>query len=57
MLKVHSRIEKLEKRLGLRDHKPFQHRIVFIDSDGSVDRQHLLISEGRMEWIDGDVPE
>ena len=57
MLKVHSRIEKLEKRLGLRDHKPFEHRIVFIDGDGRADRKQLLITEGRMEWIDGDAAE
>jgi hypothetical protein len=53
MLRVHRRIEKLQKAFGLSDREPpFEHRIIFIDSDGSVDRQQLLISEGRLEWIE-----
>ena len=56
MLRVHRKIQKLEKRLGLSDRKPpFEHRIVFIASDGSVDRKQLLISEGRQEWTEGEV--
>ena len=55
MLKVHSRIEKLEKRLGLGGRKPFVHRIVFIDGDGTVDPEYLLITEGHMELIKGDA--
>jgi hypothetical protein len=58
MLRVQRRIEKLQKAFGLSDREPpFEHRIVFIDSDGSVDRKQLLISAGRMEWIEGDVSE
>jgi hypothetical protein len=58
MLSIHRRIEKLQKAFGLSDREPpFEHRIVFIDSDGSVDRQQLLISEGRMEWVEGEVAE
>jgi hypothetical protein len=58
MLRVQRRIEKLQKAFGLSDREPpFEHRIVFIDSDGRVDRRQLLISAGRMEWVEGDVPE
>ncbi len=57
MVNVRRRIEKLEMRMGVRDYQPLEHRIVFIDAEGRVDRQHLLISEGRQEWIDGDVPQ
>ena len=58
MLRIHRRIEKLQKVFGLSDREPsFEHRIVFIDSDGSVGRKQLLISPGRMEWIEVDVAE
>jgi hypothetical protein len=56
MLRVQRRIEKLQKKFGLSDLvHPFEHRIVFIDSDGSVDRRQLLISVGRMEWVEGEA--
>jgi hypothetical protein len=54
---IHRRIEKLQRALGLSDREPFIHRITFIDSDGRADRKQLLISAGRMEWIEGDVSE
>jgi hypothetical protein len=58
MLRIHRRLEKLQKVFGLSDREPpFEHRIVFIDSDGRVDRKQLLISEGRMEWVEGEVAE
>jgi hypothetical protein len=58
MLRVQRRIEKPQKAFGLSDREPpWEHRIVFIDSDGSVDRQQLLISAGRMEWVEGEVAE
>jgi hypothetical protein len=56
MLRVQRRIEKLQKAFGLSDREPpFEHRIVFVDSDGSVDRKQLLISVGRMEWVEGEA--
>ena len=37
MLRVHRRIEKLERALGASDRfAPYVHRINFIDGDGSV---------------------
>ena len=58
MLKVHRRIEKLERNFGLSDRiEPWEHRIVFVDGEGRVGRKQLLISEGRMESVDGEVPE
>jgi hypothetical protein len=54
MLRIQRRIEKLQKAFGLSDREPpFEHRTVFVDSDGTVDRTQLLISEGRMEWVEG----
>ena len=54
MLRVQRRIEKLQKALGLSDREPpFEHRIVFVDGEGRVDRTQLLISEGRIEWVEG----
>jgi len=53
MLRIQRRIEKLQKAFGLSDRlPPFEHRILFVDGDGTVDRQQLLISEGRMEWVE-----
>ena len=57
MLKVQRRIDKLEKALGLSDRKPsVEHRIDFVDADGTVS-ETLLIAEGRMEWVVGEVAE
>jgi hypothetical protein len=58
MLRIHRRIEKLQKVFGLSDcEPPVEHRIIFIDSEGRVDRKQLLISAGRMEWVEGEVAE
>jgi hypothetical protein len=58
MLRIHQMIDKLEKAFGLSDRKPpWEHRFVFVDGEGRVDRQQLLISAGRMEWIEDDLPE
>ena len=59
MLRIQQRIEKLEKALGLSDRKPpWEHRMIrFVDADGNVNRKQLLISEGRMEWVEVDVAE
>jgi hypothetical protein len=55
MLTIHRRIEKLQKAFGLSDRAPpFEHRILFVDSDGTVS-ETLLISEGRQEWIQGEA--
>ena len=52
MLTIQRRIEKLQKKFGLSERRlTFEHRIIFVDGDGTVGRQQLLISEGRMEWI------
>jgi hypothetical protein len=57
MLRVHRRIDKLELALGISDRfPPVEHRIRFIDSDGSV-ASTLVISDRRWEWIDNEVPE
>ena len=47
MLKVERRIEKLQRAFGISEERapPFEHTIVFIDS------------EGRQEWIKGDASE
>ena len=58
MLKIRGRILKLQKVFGVSDSElPVEHRIRFIDSEGRADPQQLLISEGRLEWIDGDASE
>jgi hypothetical protein len=37
MLRIHGRIDKLERKLGLSDRRPpFVHHIHFIDSDGRL---------------------
>jgi hypothetical protein len=57
MVKVHRRIEKLEDLLGISDRfPPFEHRISFVDSDGTVSST-LLLSESGSEWIHHEVPE
>ena len=58
MLTVRRRIDKLEKAFGLSDGKPpWEHRFVFVDGEGRVDRKQLLISAGRMEWVEVEVAE
>ena len=56
MRAVHRRIDKLERALGVSDRKPFEHTIRFVDGEGRVSGS-LLISVGRMEWIDREAPE
>ena len=57
MLRVERGIEKLQRAFGISDRAPpFEHRIVFIDSEGR-ECETLLISEGRQEWIKGDGSE
>jgi hypothetical protein len=58
MLMVRRRIDKLEKAFGLSDRKPpWEHHFVFVDGEGRVDRKQLLISAGRMEWVEVEVAE
>ena len=57
MLRIHRRIEKLEHALGVADRlPPFEHRINFVDSDGTVSST-LLISDSRQEWIHREASE
>jgi hypothetical protein len=59
MLRVERRIEKLQRAFGISEERtpPWEHRIVFIDSEGQVSPETLLLSEGRQEWIKGDGSE
>ena len=57
MLRLQRRIERLEHALGVSDRiPPFEHRINFVDSDGTLSST-LLISDSRQEWIHREASE
>ena len=58
VLRIHRRIEKLERALGLSDRIPRPGiRINYVDAEGEVTRTLLMHPDGRREWIDAKVPE
>src|SRR5216684_1275856 len=55
VLRVHQRIEKLERALGLSDRIPRRgFKLVYVDAGGRVTGTLLMYPDGRREWIDGE---
>jgi hypothetical protein len=58
MLRVHRRIEKLERAFSPSDRTPdVVFKIRYVDSRGEVTSTLLLGPNGRQEWIEGKVSE
>jgi hypothetical protein len=58
VLRVHRRIEKLERAFSPSDRTPpVVFKIRYVDSGGRVTSTLLLGPNGKREWIDGEVTE